>query len=88
MADAELLCLIAGPSTEMRRESAGDKWCFGCRKRLPHDRVLRGDPPPDDPNDDGAWAAWENTTGAWYEPIWMLECSGCKSDRTDFPGTL
>jgi hypothetical protein len=37
---SELLCVIAGPTVERRRESVGELWCFGCRKRLPHDAVV------------------------------------------------
>lgn len=44
--DGELLCIIPGPSKELRREPAGDRWCFACRKRLPHDDVLLGDEGP------------------------------------------
>ena len=39
----ELLCIIPGPSKELRRDPAGALWCFGCRKHLPHDWVLLGD---------------------------------------------
>lgn len=42
----ELLCIIPGPTKELARESAGDLWCFRCRRRLPHDHVLMGDEGP------------------------------------------
>lgn len=38
--------ITRGPDTELRRESAGERWCFGCRARLPHDDVLMGDSEP------------------------------------------
>jgi len=60
-----------GPKHEYARESAGEMWCFGCRKRLPHDEVLTGDPPDME---------------SYYEPVWRRECSGCGRDRTVFPG--
>ncbi len=41
-----LLCIIPGPDKELAREPAGERWCFGCRKRLPHDWVLLGDSEP------------------------------------------
>lgn len=25
------------------RQPVGDKWCFGCRKRLPHDWIVEGE---------------------------------------------
>ena len=62
--------ICGGARFEMRREPAGDLWCFGCRKRLPHDWVLKGDTPGDEPS--------------WYEPVWVRECSACRKDRTDF----
>jgi hypothetical protein len=42
----EILCVIPGPTVEVRREPAGDLWCFGCRKRLPHEWVLMRDAQP------------------------------------------
>ncbi len=33
---SDLVCIIPGPTKELRREPAGDRWCFGCSKRLPH----------------------------------------------------
>jgi len=62
--------LCGGAVFEWQREPAGDRWCFGCRRHLPHDWVLRNDTPPDEPS--------------WYEPIWVLECSECRKDRTRF----
>jgi hypothetical protein len=42
----ELLCIIPGPTKELRRTPDGERWCFGCRKRLPHADVLYGDENP------------------------------------------
>lgn len=42
----ELLCIIPGPTEELRRESAGVRWCFGCRAHLEHEDVLLSDPLP------------------------------------------
>ena len=42
----ELLCIIPGPTKELARESAGVRWCFGCRKHLPHDDVCLADEGP------------------------------------------
>lgn len=35
-----------GPSVELRREVAGVKWCFACRKRLRHVAVALADAEP------------------------------------------
>lgn len=51
---------------------AGERWCFRCRKRLPHDDVLMV---CDDPY-------------SYYEPHWRRECSRCKGDHTAFPGVV
>lgn len=32
----EVLCIIPGPTKVLAQHPAGDLWCFGCRKRLPH----------------------------------------------------
>ena len=66
----ELLCIIPGPSHEYRRESDGVRWCFGCRKHLPHDLVVLGDPPGE---------------LSYYDPIVVRKCSRCGKDRTQFP---
>jgi hypothetical protein len=42
----ELLCIIPGPDTELARQEAGVRWCFGCRKHLPHVDILMGDSEP------------------------------------------
>lgn len=66
--DGLTIC-FRGATYEVKRESAGELWCFGCRKRLPHDWVITADVEP-----------------SWYGPTIMRECSGCKQDRTAFPG--
>ena len=60
-----------GPKHVYRREPAGARWCFGCRKRLLHEDVLIGDPPE---------------AMSYYEPTWSRICSSCGRDRTAFPG--
>lgn len=35
-----------GPDKLLKTEPAGDLWCFGCRKRLPHTWELWGDSEP------------------------------------------
>ena len=67
---AIVVCL--GPSVVIKTEDAGEKWCFGCRKRLPHTWELLDDPPERQPS--------------WYSPIWVCRCSGCGRDCTSFPG--
>jgi hypothetical protein len=67
-----IVCITPGPSHEYARLSVGDKWCFKCRKKLPHDLVRLGDPPDME---------------SYYEPINVLWCSGCCGDYTRFPGT-
>lgn len=41
--DHRLLCIIPGPTKVLKQEAAGERWCFGCRKRLAHTWVLLGD---------------------------------------------
>lgn len=36
---------FADMSHVFKTEDAGERWCFGCRKRLPHTWELRGAPP-------------------------------------------
>ena len=61
----------------MRREIRGriTKWCFHCRKRLKHTKVMLID--EYDP---------ETHLGGWYESVIKYECSRCGGDYTDFPG--
>lgn len=60
-----------GGSHVFKTEDAGDKWCFGCRKRLPHTWFLIGDPPEE---------------MSYYEPNWTCKCSRCNKPLTRFPG--
>lgn len=41
-----MLCVIPGPTKVLKTESAGVRWCFGCRAHLPHDDVLLCDEQP------------------------------------------
>lgn len=67
----ELLCIIPGPTKVLRQQDAGERWCFGCRARLPHTDTLLCDEDP----------------LSYYDPIWVRRCSRCNKDRTAFPGT-
>lgn len=68
-----ILCIIPGPSAVIATEDAGDRWCFHCRKRLPHTWILLADPPERQPS--------------YYPPVWTCRCSRCGGDYTRFPGT-
>jgi len=86
-----ILCTLRGGRHEYRREPAGDLWCFQCRKRLPHDHVLMGGPPPPEWSSDMVWnmesfQAWLDEGYGYYEPQWDRRCSGCGQDNTAFPG--
>lgn len=71
------------PMIELARRDAGIRWCYGCRKRLPHTDVLMGYPPPPDPAVDPAgFDAFLDSQAAYYEPSWERRCSGCGHDRT------
>lgn len=48
------------------------RWCFRCRKRLPHEAVLM--------------VAAEGEDD-WYGPHWNVECEGCGGEYVRFPGT-
>lgn len=48
------------------------RWCFGCRKHLPHTWTLLDDPPERQPS--------------YYEPVPVIQCSRCKRDCTVHPG--
>jgi hypothetical protein len=43
---ARILCIIPGPSKVLDERPAGTKYCFGCRKHLPHTWQLLGDEEP------------------------------------------
>lgn len=61
-----------GPVLEVKREPAGERWCFGCRQRLMYELVVKRY--DCDPLDD------------WYGPWPALECVRCHKDRALFPG--
>lgn len=69
--DGACVYLLRGPTHEYHREPIGDRWCFRCRKRLPHDFVVMGDPPE---------------VMSYYDPSPGYRCSGCGQDHTRFPG--
>jgi hypothetical protein len=42
----QVLCIIPGPSKVLREQPVGERWCFGCRQRLPHTlRILCDEEP-------------------------------------------
>jgi hypothetical protein len=59
------------PMHEHRREDAGIKWCFACRKHLSHTAVL--------------WVCDDPLS--YYDPHWSTTCTRCGQNRTNFPGT-
>lgn len=65
------LHILRVETREISRRTAGEKWCFSCRRRLPHDIVVEA---PVDPM-------------SYYGPNWRYECSRCRGDHVDFPGT-
>ncbi len=42
----KLLCIIPGPTKVIHERDLGEKWCFGCRKRLPHKLQVLADVEP------------------------------------------
>ena len=92
----EVLCVIPGPSRELKREpdDREARWCFRCRRRGRHEWVLLGDPDPsasywagfaDWPELDG-YAAATIVWPSYYDPQWFLRCPTCGEDHTAFPG--
>lgn len=90
-----VLCIIPGPSHVYREgRTRSRKWCFRCRRRAVHRRLLVGDPPPSA----SFWAGfadWAELDGyaaasivypSYYEPVWVLRCPTCNEDHTEFPG--
>jgi hypothetical protein len=88
-----LLCVIPGPSVVYRTEpdERATRWCFTCRKHLPHTWVLLGDPLPRNVE----FADWEGLDGwaeasivmpSYYDPTWSLRCPVGHSD-IHFPGS-
>lgn len=59
-----------GPTHVVKVDDIGDKWCFKCRRRTPHIRVLLDDPPERQPSP--------------YDPVWVRRCDGCGGDYTAF----
>lgn len=70
---AEIVGFIRGPRHVVTRKPAGEKWCFKCRRKLPHERQLLSHE-RDDP------------FGDWYCPVLVMRCEGCGGDHTTFPG--
>lgn len=70
---SEILCILPGPSHVYMTEPDDQetRWCFGCRKHLPHTWQLIGDPPG---------------VLTYYENIWQCACSGCGREDIWFPG--
>lgn len=68
---SDFVCIIPGPQEVVRVEPAGERWCFGQRKRLPHEWRMM--------NYDKGSPFW-----GWYDPLWLCICSGCGKDRTRF----
>ena len=62
--------ILRVPEHEHGRRPVGDKWCFRCRKRLPHDWVVYV---PDDEM-------------SYYGPRGQFECPRCGHDATRFNG--
>lgn len=56
---------------ELSRHPDRVRWCFACRKHLPHDVVVTGEPPE---------------VETYYDPNVRYDCSRCHRDRTSFPG--
>jgi hypothetical protein len=50
------LCTGGKTVIEVSRESVGVKWCFVCRRHLPHDYVIKD---YTEPNYYGPWGAYE-----------------------------
>jgi hypothetical protein len=61
------------PMVERKRELWETRWCFKCRKHLPHDAVLLVQDPATEPSYMG-------------DPRWRVECHGCGGDHVHFPG--
>lgn len=65
--------ITPGPTFVLKSEYAGWKWCFQCRKRLKHTAELMADYP------------LGSKEMSYYDPVWVLRCSGCGGDHTRFP---
>lgn len=62
--------ILRVPTEEYARHTEPERWCFGCRKRLPGVTILHR---PTDPL-------------SYYGPHATYECDGCHQDRRLFPG--
>lgn len=67
--------ICPGPSWE--RATAADsrptRWCFKCRRHLPHTWALMDDPPERQPS--------------YYEMVPVIRCTRCGEDHTTHPGS-
>lgn len=68
------LHVCPGPSVVIAtaNDDRKTRWCFKCRKHLPHSWKLMDDPPERQP--------------FYYEPVPVVRCSGCGGSHTQFPG--
>jgi hypothetical protein len=57
---------------EVRREPDRVRWCFKCRKHLPHDWIVLDTIEP----------------FSYYDPIGRFDCSGCHQEHVLFPGRV
>lgn len=60
-------CVASAPDDRETR------WCFKCRKHLPHAWALMDDPPERQPS--------------YYDAVPLLRCFQCRGDHTAFPGS-
>lgn len=67
--------ITPGPSCEVAVASDDrlTRFCFKCRKYLPHSWALMDDPPERQPS--------------YYDAVPVLRCARCRRDYADFPGT-
>lgn len=65
-----IIHILPGPDVRTPTGKFKDKWCFGCRKRLPHEWVVYS----------------ESSPMSYYGPEGFWICTGCGNDDTIFPG--
>lgn len=80
LAEGAIACIIPGPKKVIATKDDQVRWCFSCRKHLPHMWVCLWD----HTIEEAKALPIEKLT--YYDPIWIRKCSGCGKDRTDFPG--
>jgi hypothetical protein len=91
-----VLCIIPGPTQLVKTEpdDRPTRWCFTCRKHVPHTWHLYSDPEPsrywylaDEEGLDGyaAAAIQPIVMPSYYDPVWSLRCPQDHAD-TYFPG--